>query len=54
MPGKKLAKSSVCVRAYLMTDKEEHALNYRCGRGEIFMKTLLSHSKISQTTSDMT
>lgn len=49
---------SVCgrmsVRACLMTDKAKLAMNYRCSRGEIFMKMLLSHSKISQTTSDKT
>lgn len=38
----------------LMSDGAKQPLNYRCRRGEIFMKTLLSHSKISQTTSDMT
>lgn len=40
---------SVCLHecACLMTDKARLALNYRCSRGEIFMKMFLSHSEIS-------
>lgn len=39
-----------CLSAGLMTDKARLTANYRCGRGEIFMKTLLSHSEISQNS----